>query len=328
MDRITLAGVSIAAIGSSPNANGMTLTGQQLNLQPANASFGGVVTTAAQSFAGAKTFTEVIVGADPGTSGVLRAGGVVDIKNGTATGAQNAINIIGPTSGGQQYRDIVFNLAGGLYGSRIRAGSDYDTTLATSLDFLTTNGAGTTASRILIDTSGSVILGTDPGGSELLRVGGGGLINGPLTSGVGTGFVTILANGSTSGATGGAWVGAQNNGTTSVGMGNKSALVGGGYDATPYIYGASTIFFNVGIVLGTDPGGSSLLRVGGGITTVAASNIGFGVSAWGTSAANVIGIANGTAPSTSPASMGQLYVESGALKYRGSSGTVTTLGVA
>ncbi|MBA2702242.1 MAG: hypothetical protein H0U60_00125 [Blastocatellia bacterium] len=57
-------------------------------------------------------------------------------------------------------------------------------------------------------------------------------------------------------------------------------------------------------------------------------NIGIGVAAWGTSAVGVIGIANGTAPSTSPASMGQLYVESGALKYRGSSGTVTTLGVA
>lgn len=58
-------------------------------------------------------------------------------------------------------------------------------------------------------------------------------------------------------------------------------------------------------------------------------NIGFGgVTAWGTSAAKVIGIANGTAPSTSPAGMGQLYVESGALKYRGSSGTITTLGAA
>ena len=54
-------------------------------------------------------------------------------------------------------------------------------------------------------------------------------------------------------------------------------------------------------------------------------NVGVGVSTFGTSAAKVIGIADGTAPSTSPAGMGQLYVESGALKYRGSSGTVTTL---
>ena len=59
-----------------------------------------------------------------------------------------------------------------------------------------------------------------------------------------------------------------------------------------------------------------------------AGNVGIGVTSFGTSAATVIGIANGTAPSTSPAGMGQLYVESGALKYRGSSGTVTTLGAA
>ena len=42
----------------------------------------------------------------------------------------------------------------------------------------------------------------------------------------------------------------------------------------------------------------------------------------------VICIGNGTAPSTSPAGMGQLYVESGALKFRGSSGTITTIAAA
>ena len=54
-------------------------------------------------------------------------------------------------------------------------------------------------------------------------------------------------------------------------------------------------------------------------------NVGIGASTFGTSAAKVLGLANATAPSTSPAGMGQLYVESGALKYRGSSGTVTTI---
>jgi hypothetical protein len=53
----------------------------------------------------------------------------------------------------------------------------------------------------------------------------------------------------------------------------------------------------------------------------------FGMSI-GASGLGVIGIANGTAPTTSPAGGGQLYVESGALKYRGSSGTVTTVGAA
>ena len=54
-------------------------------------------------------------------------------------------------------------------------------------------------------------------------------------------------------------------------------------------------------------------------------NFGVGVAAFGTAAAKVIGMANATAPTSSPAGMGQLYVESGALKYRGSSGTVTTI---
>jgi hypothetical protein len=54
-------------------------------------------------------------------------------------------------------------------------------------------------------------------------------------------------------------------------------------------------------------------------------NVGIGTTTFGTSAVKVIGIANGTAPTTSPAGMGQLYVEAGALKYRGSSGTVTTI---
>jgi len=68
--------------------------------------------------------------------------------------------------------------------------------------------------------------------------------------------------------------------------------------------------------------GSERMRV------TSAGNVGIGTSTFGTSAATVIGIANGTAPTTSPAGMGQLYVEGGELKYRGSSGTVTTIAIA
>lgn len=56
-----------------------------------------------------------------------------------------------------------------------------------------------------------------------------------------------------------------------------------------------------------------------------AGNLLVGTTAAGTSAAKVIGMGNATAPTTSPAGMGQLYVEGGALKFRGSSGTVTTI---
>jgi hypothetical protein len=51
---------TMAAIGSTPNANGATISGVNLNLQPADASFGGVVTTGVQTFAGAKTFSNDI----------------------------------------------------------------------------------------------------------------------------------------------------------------------------------------------------------------------------------------------------------------------------
>jgi hypothetical protein len=56
-------------------------------------------------------------------------------------------------------------------------------------------------------------------------------------------------------------------------------------------------------------------------------NLLVGLTAAGTTAAKTIQIANGTAP-TANVTGGQLYVEAGALKYRGSSGTVTTLAVA
>jgi hypothetical protein len=60
------------------------------------------------------------------------------------------------------------------------------------------------------------------------------------------------------------------------------------------------------------------------MTLDASGNLLVGLTAAGTTAAKTIQIADGTAP-TANVTGGQLYVESGALKYRGSSGTVTTL---
>lgn len=86
------------------------------------------------------------------------------------------------------------------------------------------------------------------------------------------------------------------------------------------------------IILNTTYGGSSFaIRVNANVLdsfNINNFNVGIGTSTFGTSAERVIGILNGTAPSTSPAGMGQLYVEAGALKYRGSSGTVTTIAAA
>jgi hypothetical protein len=60
--------VTLANIGAVPNANGASLSGQQLTLQPANGSFGGVVTTTTQTFAGDKTFTGTVSVPGAGTN--------------------------------------------------------------------------------------------------------------------------------------------------------------------------------------------------------------------------------------------------------------------
>jgi hypothetical protein len=66
--------------------------------------------------------------------------------------------------------------------------------------------------------------------------------------------------------------------------------------------------------------GSERLRV------TSAGDIGIGTTDQFGSGAKVIGIANATTvPTTNPTGGGVLYVEAGALKYRGSSGTVTTI---
>lgn len=81
------------------------------------------------------------------------------------------------------------------------------------------------------------------------------------------------------------------------------------------------------IGINQDPSGfpNGIAVAAGGVLALSGTNIGVNMTSFGTSAVGVISIGNGTAPSSSPAGGGQLYVESGALKYRGSGGTVTTI---
>ncbi len=57
-------------------------------------------------------------------------------------------------------------------------------------------------------------------------------------------------------------------------------------------------------------------------------NLVLGQVSAGTSASCVLVLGNSTIPTANASGAGQLYVESGVLKYRGSSGTITTLGAA
>jgi trimeric autotransporter adhesin len=52
--------LTLNAVDSTPNANGASLSGQALTLQPANGSFPGLLTATAQTIGGAKTFSSAV----------------------------------------------------------------------------------------------------------------------------------------------------------------------------------------------------------------------------------------------------------------------------
>jgi hypothetical protein len=118
--------LSLSAIGSTPNANAATITGTVLNLQPADASFGGVVTTGTQSFAGAKTFSVdltvngINIGMGGGSSDTNTRTGINSLANNT-TGIRNTAfgsftlhqNTTGQDNTAIGYQSLINNTTGG-----------------------------------------------------------------------------------------------------------------------------------------------------------------------------------------------------------------------
>lgn len=73
-------GVStMAAVGAVPNADGASISGSTLTLQPASASFPGLLTTGTQTIAGAKTFSTSPLTLSGGSSSVLGRSGKANV---------------------------------------------------------------------------------------------------------------------------------------------------------------------------------------------------------------------------------------------------------
>jgi hypothetical protein len=123
-------------------------------------------------------------------------------------------------------------------------------------------------------------------------------------------------------------------GNTIVLAGNDASIGTGYYLSGAGIYnrdnGSATVssinMYNRAFVFRTAASGAvdSAITWTDSMTLDASGNLLVGLATAGTTAAKTIQIANGTAP-TADVTGGQLYVEAGALKYRGSSGTVTTI---
>lgn len=89
-------GVTLSPVGSTPNANAATLSGSTLNLQPANASFPGVVTAVAQTFSGQKTINMA-------SSGAVTQNLILD---NTATAAVNSATSMAQSVAGVQRGEV------------------------------------------------------------------------------------------------------------------------------------------------------------------------------------------------------------------------------
>jgi hypothetical protein len=97
---------TMGAIGAVPNANGASISGTTLTLQPADATYGGVLTAGTQSVAGAKTFTSSL-----GVTGSVTASVSLKVSTNSMTWAAAA-----PVAGTWVQGDIVWNtgvIAGG-----------------------------------------------------------------------------------------------------------------------------------------------------------------------------------------------------------------------
>ena len=100
-----------------------------------------------------------------------------------------------------------------------------------------------------------------------------------------------------------------------------TAYLGNGFGTLLQMTNGQYVFYQAG---NNTLGAGASATLNPSMTLDVLGNLLVGLNTAGTTAAKTIQIANGTAPTANVAG-GQLYVEAGALKYRGSAGTVTTI---
>lgn len=195
LDVPTGGGLSLAAFGSTPNANGLTLSSGVLNMEPASGSFPGGVSTTTQTFAGAKTFTNTVASGVAGSSigGFLLSGntsGTISILPQAAAGTFNFnLPITAGTSG------YLLTSAGG--GASAMTWTD-PATLSGVLTMTGDTGGALSPTAGNMNTLGSGSI-TISGSGSTLTTQLTGLTNHSVLVGAGTTTITKVAPSATSG---------------------------------------------------------------------------------------------------------------------------------
>jgi uncharacterized protein (TIGR02145 family) len=164
--------VSMGSIGTVAMANGATVTNGVLNLAPANASYGGIVTAGAQTIAGTKTFT-----ADASVNGVKVGRGAGNIMTNTVVGggALNA-NTTGSESTSIGYYALTENTTGIA-----------NTAIGTYSASAITTGSNNTA-------AGSGAMATNTTGSNNVAIGkGADVAASDLTNAIAIGYYAVAS---------------------------------------------------------------------------------------------------------------------------------------
>lgn len=84
--------VTLTAVGSSPSANGASLSGQVLTLQPADGTHPGLLTAGTQTIAGTKTFSSTISGSINGNAATVTT---IPTLSGDVSNSGNVITVKG-----------------------------------------------------------------------------------------------------------------------------------------------------------------------------------------------------------------------------------------
>ena len=277
---------TLAAIGSSPNANGATISGSILNLEPASASFGGVVTTGTQTFAGAKTFNSDVV-ANTITVGL----GSGSVATTTALGYQamnSSLTMNNSVAVGYQ---ALKNAGQVISAGSMIAGNEYMIQTTGTTNYVAEQGASS-------NSPGTVFTAAAPGT-------GTGTVSPTEGNNVAVGYQALLANtyGTENIAIGGAALTSNTRGFENVAMGNGALYSSTTGSWNTALGGQSLQSVSTGSN-NTAVGGSALNVVDGSDNTALGYNAGSNL----TSGSNNIFIGSGVQPNISNTASNQLNI--------------------